>query len=66
MAKTFEDAKKKQQQANKKQKTKNKNKNKKTKEAVYLGRGDNTIIKRKKYKWQTMIYKTLHRKLKIE
>jgi hypothetical protein len=29
-------------------------------------RTDNTMIKRKKTKGQTTIYKTLHRKLKIE
>jgi hypothetical protein len=29
-------------------------------------RTNNTMAKRKRTKWQTMIYKTLHRKLKIE
>jgi hypothetical protein len=35
-------------------------------EAVYGRRTDNTMAKRKKTKGQTMIYKTVHRKLKIE
>ena len=35
-------------------------------EAVTRRRRDNTMTKRKKTKGQTTIYKTLHRKLKIE
>jgi hypothetical protein len=34
--------------------------------SVNQGRTDNTMAKRKKTKGQTTIYKTLHRKLKIE
>jgi hypothetical protein len=35
-------------------------------EAVHQGRADNTMTQRKKTKGQTMIYKTLHKKLKTE
>jgi hypothetical protein len=35
-------------------------------EAVDPGRTDNTMAKEKRTKGQTMIYKTLHIKLKIE
>jgi hypothetical protein len=35
-------------------------------ESVIRRRTDNTIAKRKSTKWQTTIYKTLHRKLKIK
>ena len=37
-----------------------------TKEAVRRRRADNSMVKRKRTKGQTMICKTLHRKLKIE
>jgi hypothetical protein len=39
---------------------------KKGKSKSVIRRTDNTVAKRKRIKVQTMIYKTLHRKLKIE
>ena len=37
-----------------------------TKEVFRSGKSENTMAKRKRTTGQTMIYKTLHRKLKIE